>query len=87
MDTPTIQQHFATLHAELRLLREEIAALKSPAPNGAALTAVAAAKQLGVSKETIYRLCAEGALPHIRIRNRISITPEQLRQYQEEQER
>lgn len=87
MESPTVQKRLDEVLAELKLVRHEIAELKGPTPNGAALTAVAAAKQLCVSKETIYRLCAEGALPHIRIRNRISITPEQLRQYREEQER
>jgi excisionase family DNA binding protein len=44
-----------------------------------------AAQQLGVSKETVYKLCDEGTLAHQRIGRRITITPAQLAEYQREQ--
>jgi len=34
-----------------------------------------AAQQLGLCTATVYGLCAEGALPHIRILNAIRIAP------------
>ena len=37
-----------------------------------------AAGQLGVSKETVYKLCAENAIPHTRIGRRITISSQQL---------
>ena len=37
-----------------------------------------AAEQLGLCAATIYGLCAEGALPHIRILNTIRIAPADL---------
>lgn len=42
-----------------------------------------AANQLGVSKETVYKLCADGSLTHNRIGRRITITPQQLAEYQQ----
>jgi excisionase family DNA binding protein len=57
-----------------------------PASNGV-MSVKQAAEQLGVSRETVYKLCGEGTLPHTRIRNRITITLAQLGQYQREQER
>ena len=41
-----------------------------------------AAQQLGVSKETVFKLCADGMLSHARIGRRITITPAQLAEYQ-----
>lgn len=41
-----------------------------------------AAKMLGVSVSTVYRLCEDGELGHTRVRRRrITITPEQITQY------
>ena len=37
-----------------------------------------AAEQLSLCTATVYGLCAEGALPHIRILNAIRIAPEDL---------
>ena len=37
-----------------------------------------AAEQLGLCTATLYGLCAEGALPHIRILNAIRIAPADL---------
>ncbi len=48
-----------------------------------ALSVQAAAIQLGVSKETVYKLCADGTLTHNRIGRRITITPEQLAEFQQ----
>jgi excisionase family DNA binding protein len=39
-----------------------------------------AAKQLGVSKGVLYRLCQEG-MPHNKIGRRITITPAQIEEY------
>ncbi|WP_428308892.1 helix-turn-helix domain-containing protein [Lacipirellula sp.] len=46
-----------------------------------------AAGLLGVSKETVYKLCAEGDLSHNRIGTRITITPDQLAEYRQLQAR
>jgi excisionase family DNA binding protein len=54
---------------------------QSPAPS-AALSVKDAAKQLGVSRETVYKLAEERVLPHTRIGRRIVISPEQLAAYQ-----
>ena len=43
-----------------------------------------AAKLLGVSKETVYREVEQGAMPHSRIKRRITITVEQLNQYRQQ---
>jgi excisionase family DNA binding protein len=48
-----------------------------------ALTVQDAADQLGVSKETVYKLCAEGTLSHTRIGRRITITQEHLAEFRE----
>ena len=40
-----------------------------------------AAGQLGVSKETVYNLCADNVMPHTRIGRRITITSQQLEDY------
>jgi excisionase family DNA binding protein len=37
-----------------------------------------AARLLGLSAATVYKLCAEGDLPHARILNRIRIVPADL---------
>jgi excisionase family DNA binding protein len=37
-----------------------------------------AAEQLGLCTATVYGLCADGALPHIRILNAIRIAPADL---------
>jgi len=37
-----------------------------------------AAERLGLCTATVYGLCAEGALPHIRILNAIRIAPDDL---------
>lgn len=42
-----------------------------------------AAEKLGVSKETVYKLCAEHSMPHTRIRKRITISQQQLAEYLE----
>jgi excisionase family DNA binding protein len=47
-----------------------------------AMTVVDVAKRLGVSKETIYKLCNENVMPHCRVGRRISISPQQLAEYQ-----
>lgn len=55
-------------------------------PSGA-LTVKQAAERLGVSKETIYGLCSDGSMPHTRIGKRITITEQQLQQYQRSADR
>ena len=40
-----------------------------------------AAKQLGVSKGILYRLCQDGVMPHNKIGRRITITPAQIEEY------
>jgi excisionase family DNA binding protein len=42
------------------------------------LSVRAAAEQLGLCTATVYGLCAEGTLPHVRILNAIRIVPEDL---------
>jgi excisionase family DNA binding protein len=51
----------------------------APSP---AMSVVEAAGVLGVSKETVYRLCSDQQLAHSRIGARITITPQQLADYQ-----
>jgi excisionase family DNA binding protein len=72
-------------NAGRRLLAAMIAAL--PADESATMSVPQAAEILGVSKETVYRLCTDGILSHARVRNRITITPQQLEQYRREVER
>lgn len=48
---------------------------------GCGMSVVQAAHRLGVSKQTVYRICEDGELRHTRVRRRITITPEQLEQY------
>lgn len=66
------------------ILADCIAALPTaedlPTPNRA-MSVVEVAEVLGVSKETVYRLCSERRMPHDRISRRIAITPEQLAEY------
>lgn len=81
-ETPTIQQRLDEVLAELKMVREEIAALKTPAQNGAAMSIEDAAKHLGVSKGTLYRLCQDGLMPHNKIGRRVTITPDQIAEYQ-----
>lgn len=42
-----------------------------------------AAAELGVSRETVYKLCAENALQHTRIGRRITIPQRHLEDYRE----
>jgi excisionase family DNA binding protein len=58
-----------------------------PADESPTMSVPQAAELLGISKETVYRLCSDGVLAHARIRNRITITPQQLEQYRREVER
>jgi excisionase family DNA binding protein len=44
----------------------------------AVLTAQEAARVLHLSTATVYRLCSQGELPHIRVSNAIRITPADL---------
>lgn len=52
----------------------------------AAMSVKQVAAMLGVSKETIYRLCEERVLPHTKIGRRIVIMPDQLEQYRAERQ-
>jgi excisionase family DNA binding protein len=45
------------------------------------LTVRAVAARLGVYMATIYRLTAQGALPHIRVSNAIRFAPEDVEAY------
>lgn len=58
-----------------------------PADESTTMSVPQAAEILGVSKETVYRLCTDGILSHARVRNRITITPQQLEQYRRQVER
>ena len=51
-------------------------------PRNEAYSVKEAARILGVSKETVYKLIAEHALDCVRIGKRITITPEQLAAFQ-----
>jgi len=42
------------------------------------LTVRDAAERLGVCTATVYKLCAEGSLTHVRVVNAIRIAPEDL---------
>jgi excisionase family DNA binding protein len=70
-------------------LNRVLAALETPTPptNGADMSVAQVAALLGVSKETVYKLCAEGDLSHNRIGTRITITPDQLAEYRQLQAR
>jgi excisionase family DNA binding protein len=67
------------------ILAEMIASL--PADEATTMSVPQAAEILGVSKETVYRLCNDGLLSHTRVRSRITITQQQLEQYRREAER
>jgi excisionase family DNA binding protein len=62
---------------------------KAPGPNNrhagvrhAALLSVAdVARRLNVCEATVYKLCARGALDHVRILNAVRILPEALESY------
>jgi excisionase family DNA binding protein len=47
--------------------------LSYPPPAGPMLSAAEFARQLGVSKSTVYALCKRGEIPHLRIQNAIRI--------------
>lgn len=47
-----------------------------------ALSVKQVAAELGVSRETVYKLCSENALRHTRVGRRITITRQQLDDYQ-----
>lgn len=68
--------------AAATLVLASIQAGGQPPNTNGAMSVLAAAAQLGVSKETIYKLCHENALPHSRIGRRITISQEQLAEYQ-----
>jgi excisionase family DNA binding protein len=46
-----------------------------------------AADRLRVCTATVYKLCAAGALGHVRVQNAIRFRPEQLEQYVRSSER
>jgi excisionase family DNA binding protein len=70
-------------------LRRCLQEMETPPPvvDGGDMSVVQVAQQLGVSKETVYGLCASGDLVHNRIGRRITITPEQLADYRRQSER
>jgi excisionase family DNA binding protein len=72
----------ATVEETRRILAECLAACPPEAETNGAMSVRQAAKQLGVSKETVYGMCRDGRLPCTRIGRRIVITPEQLASYQ-----
>jgi len=53
---------------------------QAPSANdlGRLLTVREVAEQLGVCRATVYRLCSQGTLPHIRISNVVRIEAEAL---------
>lgn len=70
--------------ATMVLAQVQASAACQPAPDTShdALSVSNVAQKLGVSKETVYKLCNEGSLRHTRIGRRITITPHQLSEYQ-----
>jgi len=48
---------------------------------GALLSVRAVAAHLGVSMATVYKLCASGALPHLRVSNAIRLALDDLAAY------
>jgi excisionase family DNA binding protein len=64
-------------------LRKVLSQLETPAPavDGADLSVVQVAGQLGVSKETVYKLCQDRILDCNRVGRRITISPQQLTEY------
>lgn len=67
--------------AAATLVMAEVTAGDPATPASGPLSVKAAAKRLGVSKEIVYKLCADNELPHNRIGRRITITPQQLDVY------
>jgi excisionase family DNA binding protein len=68
--------------AQLRRVLDEI---KTPpaVAGGGDMSVIQAAALLGVSKETVYGLCASGDMECNRIGKRITITPAQLTSYRQ----
>jgi excisionase family DNA binding protein len=65
-----------------QLLAECLAACPPEPETNGALSVLQVAKQLGVSKETVYAMCRDGRMPRNKIGRRIVITPEQLASFQ-----
>jgi excisionase family DNA binding protein len=60
--------------------------LQSPAQQPTdSLSIEQVAKRLAVSRGVIYRLCKDGVMPHTKVGRRITITPEQIAEYQNRQ--
>jgi excisionase family DNA binding protein len=88
-----ISQHPQPLGAvPNRLAAAMLHGLSAPAPAGAALRVVdggkghlltvrAVAGRLGVSTATVYKIVAQGDLPHARVSNAIRIAPTDLAAY------
>jgi excisionase family DNA binding protein len=51
------------------------------------LTVKDVAKRLGVCKATVYRLCEEGKLGHVRVSNAVRVRPADLERFLGETER
>lgn len=70
-------------------LRRILKQLETPTPptNGADMSVAQVAALLGVSKETVYRLCREGDLTCNHIGTRITVTGAQLAEYRRRLER
>ena len=47
----------------------------NPVPSEGLLTVRQVAARLGVSTSTVYKLCREGRLPHVRVSNAIRVEP------------
>jgi excisionase family DNA binding protein len=50
-------------------------------PSKRLLTVREVAERLGVSKATVYALCEQGTLPHLRVSNAIRVAPAALEAY------
>ncbi|WP_225409264.1 helix-turn-helix domain-containing protein [Stigmatella hybrida] len=48
---------------------------------GRLLTVREVAARLGVCRATVYRLCSQGALPHIRLSNAVRVDPHALERF------
>jgi excisionase family DNA binding protein len=68
--------------AAATLVLAEVLAGESTRPVAEPMSVQDAARQLGVSKETVYKLCADNAMPHTRVGRRITISRQQLADYQ-----